>query len=128
MSGGMQAAGTRPHGAGDSASPGMLRLDKFLVFARFFRTRARAQAVIAARRVRINSLPVDKAHAIVRPGDVLTFPQGARIRVVRVLRLPQRRGSAPDAATAFEEVPPSGGRGAAGGGGEAPPAGERDEH
>lgn len=91
--------------AGGEAPAGSLRLDKFLVFARFFRTRSRAQAVIEARRVRVNSLPVDKAHATVRPGDVLTFPQGARIRVVRVLRLPDRRGSAPDAATLYEEVP-----------------------
>ena len=81
-----------------------LRLDKFLVFARFFRTRGRAQALIERRRVRINSQVVQKAHAIVRPGDVLTFPQERQIRVIRILQLPVRRGSAPDAALTYEEV------------------------
>ena len=87
---------------------GGLRLDKFLVFARFVRTRGRAQALIEGRRVRINIQVVEKAHALVRPGDVLTFPQGRQIRVVRVLQLPLRRGSAPDAALAYEEVPAAG--------------------
>ncbi len=99
----MTAGQAAPPGEG----PGTLRLDKFLVFARFFRTRARAQALIGGRRVRINSQAVDKAHALVRPGDVLTFPQGQQIRVIRILRLPRRRGSAPEAATHYEEVPPA---------------------
>ncbi|MFC3226985.1 RNA-binding S4 domain-containing protein [Marinibaculum pumilum] len=85
-----------------------LRLDKFLVFARFVRTRGKAQALIEGRRVRINSQVVEKTHALVRPGDVLTFPQGRQIRVVRILQLPLRRGSAPDAALAYEDVPAAG--------------------
>lgn len=95
--------------AGDG--PATLRLDRFLVFARFFRTRARAQALIGARRVRINGQAVNKAHALVRPGDVLTFPQAQEIRVVRILCLPLRRGSAPEAAMLYEEVPPPEGPG-----------------
>lgn len=85
-----------------------LRLDRFLVFARFFRTRGRAQAVVAAGRIRINGQKTDKAHAGIRPGDVLTFPQGQRIRVVRVLALPQRRGPAAEMTRIYEEVPPPG--------------------
>lgn len=99
--------GPAPTDPGPAASG--LRLDRFLVFARFFRTRGRAQAVVAAGRIRINGQKTDKAHAAIRPGDVLTFPQGQRIRVVRVLALPQRRGPAADMARIYEEVPSPGG-------------------
>jgi len=94
-----------PDDPSDDAPVGdSLRLDRFLVFARFFRTRGRAQALVSAGRVRINGKATGKTHALVRIGDVLTFPQGKQIRVVRILALPQRRGSAAMAAAAYEEV------------------------
>jgi ribosome-associated heat shock protein Hsp15 len=40
----------------------------------------------------------------VRPGDVLTFPQGRTIRVVRVLALGTRRGPASEAQALYVEV------------------------
>ena len=39
-----------------------------------------------------------------RPGDVLTFPQGQTIRVVRVLALGIRRGPASEAQALYEEI------------------------
>lgn len=81
------------------------RLDKWLWHARFFRTRALAQAACTAGKVRVNSVRVLKAHQPVAPGDVLTLAQGGRIRVVRVLGLAERRGGADDAARLYEEVP-----------------------
>jgi ribosome-associated heat shock protein Hsp15 len=59
------------------------RLDKFLFQARFFKTRALAAKLVADGRVRLDGKPVAKAHQPVKPGDVLTFPQGNAIRVVR---------------------------------------------
>ena len=55
---------------------------------------ALAAEVATKRRVRLNRAVVSKAHQLVRPGDILTFPQGDRIRVVRVLGLGLRRGPA----------------------------------
>ncbi len=82
-----------------------LRLDKFLVFARFCKTRAVAEALVAQGGVRINRQPTDKLHARLRPGDVLTLalPQG--VKVVEVLLLPERRGSAPLAQSCYREIP-----------------------
>jgi ribosome-associated heat shock protein Hsp15 len=54
--------------------------------------------------VRINRQPTDKPHARVRPGDVLTFPAGGTVRVIRVLGLAARRGPAPEARLLYEEV------------------------
>ena len=81
-----------------------IRLDKWLWQARFFKSRALASRLCAAGRVRIDGVKVEKAHFAVRPGQVLTFPQGRRIRVVRVLALGTRRGPAKEAARLFEDL------------------------
>lgn len=81
-----------------------LRLDKWLWQARFFKTRSLAAKIAAKRKVRINRTLVTKPHYRVRPGDVLTFPQGREIRVIRILALGLRRGPAPEARTLYEEI------------------------
>ncbi len=89
---------------GDDDEADGLRLDKWLWQARFFKTRSLAARVAARRKVRINRTLVTKSHFRVRPGDVLTFPQGQEIKVVRVLALGVRRGPAPEAQTLYEEI------------------------
>lgn len=81
-----------------------LRLDKFLVFARFCKTRAVAEALIEKGGVRINRQPTAKPHARLHVGDVLTLalPQG--VKVVELLQLPERRGSAPLAQGCYREL------------------------
>ena len=54
--------------------------------------------------MRLNGRRVDRAHSPVRIGDLLTLAQGDRVRVVRVLRLPDRRGPASEAANCYEEL------------------------
>ena len=58
--------------------------------------------------VRINRQPTDKAHARLRPGDVLTLPLGGpergQVRVIEVLALATRRGPAVEARTLYREV------------------------
>jgi ribosome-associated heat shock protein Hsp15 len=83
-----------------------LRLDKFLVQARFFKTRAMAAQLIAARRVRLDGTPVMKPSQAVKPGDVLTFPQGRAIRVVRISALPARRGPPAEARGCYDDLSP----------------------
>ena len=72
------------------------RLDTWLWYARFFKSRSLATRVCSGGRIRINGKVVRKAHHSVRPGDVLTFPKGHDIRVVRVLDPGSRRGPAPE--------------------------------
>jgi ribosome-associated heat shock protein Hsp15 len=81
-----------------------LRLDKWLWQARFFKTRALAATLAGRRRIRVNSVIVTKPHYRVRPGDVLTFPQGRTVRIVRVLELGVRRGPASEAQTLYEDL------------------------
>jgi ribosome-associated heat shock protein Hsp15 len=84
----------------------VLRVDKWLWQARFFKSRALASRVCIEGRVRVNGGRITKAHMAVRPGDVLTFPAGRHIRVVRVRLLGTRRGPAAEAATLFEDLDP----------------------
>lgn len=81
-----------------------LRLDKWLWQARFFKTRALAATLAGRRRIRVNSVIITKPHYRVRPGDVLTFPQGRTVRIVRVLELGVRRGPASEAQTLYEDL------------------------
>ena len=59
---------------------GSLRLDKFLWFARIAKTRALAQALAEQGRIRLAGRVVDRAHAPVRIGDVLSFAQRGAVR------------------------------------------------
>jgi ribosome-associated heat shock protein Hsp15 len=84
------------------------RLDAWLWRARLRKTRADCARLVEAGAVRINRQPTDKAHARIRPGDVLTIAQGqgerGRIAVWRVLALADRRGPPAEARTLYEDV------------------------
>lgn len=80
------------------------RLDKWLWHARFFKTRSLAQRTCEAGKIRVNSVRVRKAHYGLKPGDVLTFPQGGKIRVVRVRDIAGRRGPAREAEKLYDDI------------------------
>jgi ribosome-associated heat shock protein Hsp15 len=83
-----------------------LRVDKWLWYARFFKTRALATKICNAGKLRISGELVSKAHHKVKPGDVLTFPQGRHVRVIKVVSLASRRGPAPEAEALYEDLKP----------------------
>ena len=83
-----------------------LRLDKWLWFARFCKSRTQAASLCAAGRLRLDGTLIHKAHQPIRPGAVLTFPLGPHIRVIRVLALGVRRGPPAEARTLYEDLDP----------------------
>ena len=83
-----------------------LRADKWLWFARFFKTRSLATKACTNGQIRIDGTIVSKANSKLKVGDVLTFPQGRHIRVVQVLALATRRGPAAEARTLYEDLKP----------------------
>jgi len=91
-------------GAARTGGRATLRVDKWLWQARFFKTRALAADLAESGHLRINGQPTRKPGAGVGEGDVLTFPQGARIRVIRIVGLGQRRGPAPEAQTLYLDL------------------------
>ena len=87
-----------------SAADGTMRLDRFLWFARLTKTRSVAQALASTGRLRIDGRTIDRAHASVRVGNVLTFVHHDRVLVVRIEALPHRRGPAPEARGCYQEL------------------------
>jgi ribosome-associated heat shock protein Hsp15 len=83
-----------------------IRLDKWLWQARFFKTRSIASKYCEEGRLRVNGEPTQKAHYAARVGDVLTFPLGQDIRVIKILALGERRGPASEAQTLYEDLAP----------------------
>lgn len=84
----------------------MQRVDKFLWFARFFKSRTLAATMVSDGRVRINGERCEKPSTIVKLGDVLTFPAGPHVRVIKVLAGGERRGPAPEARLLYEDLTP----------------------
>ena len=92
----------KPDGA---ASPrATIRLDKWLWQARFFKSRPMACEEIAAGLVRLNGQRCMKPGHAIGAGDTLTFPQGGRIRLIRVLAPGNRRGPASEAQTLYLDL------------------------
>ncbi|MEZ5669811.1 MAG: RNA-binding S4 domain-containing protein [Alphaproteobacteria bacterium] len=91
--------------AGDDAA-GRLRLDKWLWYARFFKSRTLASGACNAGGIRINGTPAGKANAAVKPGDVLTFAQGPYVRVIEIAALGSRRGPASEAQALYRDLAP----------------------
>jgi len=76
-----------------TGAPGTMRLDRFLWWARLTKTRETARVLAEQGRLRLDGRAIDRAHAAVRVGNILTFvgPTG-QVRVIRVEMLPVRRG------------------------------------
>lgn len=81
-----------------------MRIDRFLFFIRLAKSRTLAQAIIDEGFVRIDSRRVEKPSDEVRVGSVVALPLHGRVRVVKVLCLPDRRGPAAEARLCYEEL------------------------
>lgn len=102
-----------PAGEGAMRSDSM-RLDKALWYLRLARTRSIAQAMIAAGHIRIDGRRVDRASAIVREGSLIVLPGPPRVRVLRIVSLPVRRGPPAEAAACFVDMGDAGAQSADG--------------
>ena len=81
-----------------------MRIDKFLWFARIVRTRSLAQQLAENGRLRLGGRVIDRAHAVVRVGDVMSFAVHGKVRVLRIESLPQRRGPPAEARLLYTEL------------------------
>ena len=92
--------------AGDAPGRVLLRLDKWLWAARFYKTRTLAVQAIDAGQVRASGERIKPARAV-RPGDTLSIRKGAVVWNITVIGLSDRRGSATEAPRLFVESPES---------------------
>lgn len=81
-----------------------MRIDRFLFFIRLLKSRTLAQGLIETGHVRVDGKRVEKSSEEVRAGSVVALPLHDRVRVLRVLALPPRRGPAAEARACYEEL------------------------
>jgi ribosome-associated heat shock protein Hsp15 len=85
-------------------APTSQRLDKWLWCARVVKTRTQAAALVSGGKIRVNRIKTDKPAHAVKVGDVITASVGARVRVLAVKSIGDRRGSADIARLLFDDL------------------------
>lgn len=81
-----------------------MRIDRYLHCIRLVKSRTLAQAIIDEGYVRIDGRRVEKPSEEVRLGSVVALPLHGRIRILKVLGLPERRGPSAEARACYEEL------------------------
>src|ERR1044071_8167386 len=81
-----------------------IRLDQWLWFARFAKSRSLAARLCAAGAVALNGSTGKKPNQTVRIGDLVVIRHGGWQRTVRVFALGVRRGPAAEARALYEEI------------------------
>lgn len=81
-----------------------MRIDRFLHCIRLVKSRTLAQQIVETGHVRIDRKRVEKPSEEVRVGSIIALPLRSKVRVLRVLDLPTRRGPAPEARACYEEL------------------------
>ena len=81
-----------------------MRIDRFLFFIRLAKSRTLAQALVEQGHIRIDGKRVGKPSEEVRLGSVVALPLHGKVRVLKVLSLPARRGPAPEARACYQEL------------------------
>jgi ribosome-associated heat shock protein Hsp15 len=81
-----------------------MRVDRYLHCIRLVKSRSLAQGLVETGHLRIDGKRVEKPSEPVRVGSVIALPLNDRVRVLRVLALPDRRGPAAEARACYEDI------------------------
>jgi ribosome-associated heat shock protein Hsp15 len=82
------------------------RIDKWLWYARFYKSRSLCAKQVSEGKIYVNDVKISKpAHGLAM-GDVLTFVKAKQSRIIKVLDLGTRRGSAPEAQLLYQDSSP----------------------
>ena len=73
------------------------------------RGKAGHQLLEQGRRGRLDGRHAARPSDLVRPGSIVALPLHGRVRILRVLALPSRRGPAAEARSCYEEIDEGGG-------------------
>ena len=80
------------------------RLDKWLWYARFVKSRSLAAKLIEEGCIRVNRQRVVKAATSVKCGDVLTASLHGKVRVIEIVAVGHRRGPPTEAKALYSEL------------------------
>ena len=83
-----------------------LRVDKWLWYARIFKTRTLAASSVKSGKVRVNQEKISSPSRGLVAGDVLTVTLARQIKILKVVELGTRRGPASEAQALYEDMSP----------------------
>jgi ribosome-associated heat shock protein Hsp15 len=81
-----------------------IRLDSWLWYARFYKSRSLSSKAILSGKLRINSNKITKPATKVKTNDVLTLNYVNEIRVIQIQSLGSRRGPASEAQSLYIDL------------------------
>jgi ribosome-associated heat shock protein Hsp15 len=86
-----------------------VRIDLFLHRIRLARSRTLAQSLVGTGYVRIDGKRIEKPSEQVQDGSIVALPLQGKVRVIRILTLPARRGPPSEARACYQELEPDAG-------------------
>ena len=81
-----------------------IRLDTWLWYARFYKSRSLSSKAILSGKLRINSKKITKPATKVKTNDVLTLNYVNEIRIIQIQSLGSRRGPASEAQSLYIDL------------------------
>ena len=81
-----------------------IRLDTWLWYARFYKSRSLSSKAILSGKLRVNSIKIIKPASKVKINDVLTINHVNIVRIIQVQRLGARRGPASEAQKLYKDL------------------------
>jgi ribosome-associated heat shock protein Hsp15 len=83
-----------------------IRLDLYLFYIRLFKSRNLATKFITTSRVRIAGQVTQKPHKLVSIDDVLTIPINDKVKILKIINIPNRRGPFLESILYYEDLTP----------------------
>ena len=83
-----------------------IRLDLYLFYIRLFKSRNLATKFINTTRVRIAGQVTQKPHKLVSIDDVLTIPINDKVKILKIINIPNRRGPFLESILYYEDLTP----------------------
>ena len=81
-----------------------IRLDTWLWYARFYKSRSLSSKAILSGKVRVNSNKIIKPASKVKINDVLTINHVTTVRIIQIQSLGARRGPASEAQKLYKDL------------------------
>lgn len=83
-----------------------IRLDLYLFYIRLFKSRNLATKFITTSRVRITGQVTQKPHKLVSIDDILTIPINDKVKILKIINIPNRRGPFLESILYYEDLTP----------------------
>ena len=83
-----------------------IRLDLYLFYIRFFKSRNLATKFISTSRARVSGQVTQKPHKLVSTDDVLTLPINDKVKILKIIDIPHRRGPFLESMLYYEDLTP----------------------